>query len=142
MARAAAPSPRRPGRAILRGLLDLRPRPRVERTAVSADDAVARGLAVAKVYAFASVDYPGAAQSLVFDSDGTTAVGAFVFDPSSGTSPTTAFTFAGGVWHLHAWKKTMGALKEVSENARSGWINWPADLLQRSPPRASGQAAG
>jgi probable HAF family extracellular repeat protein len=36
---------------------------------------VAQGLAVASVYAFASVDYPGAAQSLVFDSDGTTAVG-------------------------------------------------------------------
>jgi hypothetical protein len=100
MARAAAPSPRRPARAILRGLLDLRPSPRVERAAVSADDAVARGLAVAKVYAFASVDYPGAAQSLVFDSDGTTAVGAFVFDPGSGTSPTTAFTFAGGVYQI------------------------------------------
>jgi hypothetical protein len=48
------------------------------------------------VYAFASVDYPGAAQSLVFDSDGTTAVGGFVFDPGSGTSPATAFTFTGG----------------------------------------------
>ena len=61
---------------------------------------MARGLAVAKVYAFASVDYPGAAQSLVFDSDGTIAVGAFVFDPGSGTSPTTAFTFAGGVYQI------------------------------------------
>ena len=100
MARAAAPSPRRSGRAILRGLLDLRPSPGVARTAVSAEDAMARGLAVAKVYAFASVDYPGAAQSLVFDSDGTTAVGAFVFDPGSGTSPTTAFTFAGGVYQI------------------------------------------
>jgi hypothetical protein len=96
----AASSPRRPGRAILRGLLDLRPSPTVERTAVSADDAVARGLALAKVYSFASVDYPGAAQSLVFDSDGTTAVGAFVFDPGSGTSRATAFTFAGGVYQI------------------------------------------
>ena len=100
MERPAASSPRRPGRAILRGLLDLRPSPRVERTAVSADDAVARGLALAKVYSFASVDYPGAAQSLVFDSDGTTAVGAFVFDPGSGTSRATAFTFAGGVYQI------------------------------------------
>jgi hypothetical protein len=40
-------------------------------------------LAAAKVYAFASADYPGAAESLIFDSDGTTAVGAFVFDPGS-----------------------------------------------------------
>jgi hypothetical protein len=93
---AAAPSPR----AILRGLLNLRPSLRIERTAVAADDAVARGLAVARVYAFVSVDYPGAAQSLVFDSDGTIAVGAFVFDPGSATSPTTAFTFAGGVYQI------------------------------------------
>jgi len=90
MTKAAPPSPHRPGRAVLEGLLDLRPSIGVERTAVAADDAVARGLAVAKVYAFASVDYPGAAQSLVFDSDGTTAVGAFVFDPGSSASPTTA----------------------------------------------------
>jgi uncharacterized membrane protein len=93
---AAAPSPR----AILRGLLNLRPSLRIERTAVAADDAVARGLAVARVYAFVSVDYPGAAQSLVFDSDGTTAVGAFVFDPGSATSPTSAFTFAGGIYQI------------------------------------------
>ena len=100
MTSAAPAPPHRPGRAVLRGLLDLRPSPRVERAAVSADDAVAQGLAVAKVYAFASVDYPGAAQSLVFDSDGTTAVGAFVFDPGSGTSPTTAFTFTGGAYQI------------------------------------------
>jgi hypothetical protein len=41
------------------------------------------GRAVAKVYAYARVDYPGAAQSLVFDTDGTTTVGGFVFDPGS-----------------------------------------------------------
>src|SRR5919106_1186441 len=72
MTKAAPPSPHRPGRAV------------------------------AKVYAFASVDYPGAALSFVFDSDGTTAVGAFVFDPGSTTSPTTAFTFAGGVYQVLA----------------------------------------
>ncbi len=55
------------------------------RLPVSAPDAVAQGLAAAKVYAFATADYPGAAQSLVFDSDGTSAVGAFIFDPSSST---------------------------------------------------------
>ena len=62
----------------------------------AAEDAVAQGLAEAKVYAFASVDYPGAAESVVFDSDGTTAVGAFAFDPGS-NSPLTAFTFIGGI---------------------------------------------
>lgn len=48
----------------------------VESTAVSPDDAVAHP-DTAKVYEFTSADYPGAAQSLVFDSDGTTALGAF-----------------------------------------------------------------
>ena len=56
----------------------------------------ARRLAAAKVYACASADYPGATTSLVFDSNGTTAVGVFVFDPSSSASPTSAFTFAEG----------------------------------------------
>ena len=55
---------------------------------------MARELAVAKVYTFASVDYPGAARSLVLDTDGTTAVGAFDFDPN--IDRTAAFTFAGG----------------------------------------------
>jgi hypothetical protein len=54
MTKAAPPSPHRPGRAVLEGLLDLRPSVGVERTAVAADDAVARGLAIAKVYAFAA----------------------------------------------------------------------------------------
>jgi hypothetical protein len=56
------------------------------------------GRAVAKVYAYARVDYPGGAQSLVFDTDGTTTVGGFVFHPGSATSPTTVFTFAGGAY--------------------------------------------
>ena len=83
MDKTAVAEPYRPGRAVLQGLLDLRPSLGLERAAVSVEDAVARGLAVAKVYAFASVDYPGAAQSVVLDSDGTTAVGAFDFDPSN-----------------------------------------------------------
>jgi uncharacterized membrane protein len=100
MTKPAPPASQRPGRPVLEGLLDPRPSLGVEPAAVSAEDAVAQGLAVAKVYAFASIDYPGAAQSLVFDSDTTTAVGAFVFDPASGTSPTTAFTFTGGVYQI------------------------------------------
>ena len=94
MQKTAPAEPYRPGRAVLQGLLDLRPSLGLEPAAVSAEDAVARGLAVAKVYAFASVDYPGAAQSVVLDGDGTTAVGAFDFDPS--IDRTMAFTFAGG----------------------------------------------
>ena len=98
MEKTAPPEPYRPGRAALQGLLDLRPRRGLEVAAVSVEDAVARGLAVAQVYAFASVDYPGAAGSLVLDSDGTTAVGAFDFDPS--IDRTTAFTFGGGVYQI------------------------------------------
>jgi len=100
MTNATPPSPGRPGRAVLRGLLDLRPSRGVERAAVAADEAVAQGLATAKVYTFASADYPGAAQSDVFDTDGTTTVGAFVFDPSNANSPTTAFTFKDGVYQI------------------------------------------
>src|SRR5579864_6634565 len=100
MTSAAPAPPHRPGQAVLQGLLDVRPSLSVERTAVSAPEAVAQGLAAAKVYAFATADYPGAAQSLVFDSDGTTAVGAFIVDPSSSTSPVTAFTFTGGAYRI------------------------------------------
>jgi hypothetical protein len=96
MTNAAPAPPDRAGRPVLRGLLDLRPSRGVERAAVAADEAVAQGLATAKVYAFASADYPGAAQSDVFDTDGTITVGAFVFDPSNANSPTTAFTFGDG----------------------------------------------
>ena len=98
MEKTAPAEPYRPGRAVLQGLLDLRPSPGLEVAAFPVEDAVAQGLAVAQVYAFASVDYPGAAGSLVFDSDGTTAVGAFDFDPS--IDRTTAFTFAGGVYQI------------------------------------------
>ncbi len=99
MEKTAPAEPDRPGRAVLQGLLDLRPTPGLEVAAFPVEDAVARGLAVAKVYAFASVDYPGAAQSAVLDSDGTTAVGAFDFDPSNDTGMT-AFTLAGGVYQI------------------------------------------
>jgi len=102
MAKAAPPSSRVPRRALLRGLLDLRPGPEPPRTAAAAADAVAQGLAAAKVYSFASVDYPGAAECLVLDTDGTTAVGAFVFDPASSASPLTAFTFTGGDYQILA----------------------------------------
>jgi len=54
---------------------------------------------VAKVYAFASADFPGAAESLVFDSDGTTAVGGFTVDPGSNT-PLTGFTFTSGTYEI------------------------------------------
>ena len=101
MTNAAPPSADRPESAVLRGLLELRADPTAERIAVS-DDAIAEALATAQVYAFASVDYPGAAQSMVFDSNGTTAVGAFTFDPTSSTSPNTAFTFAGGAYQILA----------------------------------------
>jgi uncharacterized membrane protein len=102
MDKAAPPSPQGSERAVLRGIMDVRPSPELERTA-DAEDAVALGLAFAQVYAFASVDYPGAALSQIWDSNGTTAVGGFDFDPSAPGSdalPPTAFTFAGGVYQI------------------------------------------
>jgi hypothetical protein len=46
----------RPGRVVLHGLLDLRPTLPLKRIAMATDEAVARALALAKVYAYASVD--------------------------------------------------------------------------------------
>ena len=99
MTQAAPPSLQQPSRTVLHGLLDRRPVLGTERAVEPADDAVARGLATAKVYAFASVDFPGAATSLIVDSNGTTAVGGFDFDPAD-TKPITAFTFAGGAYEI------------------------------------------
>jgi hypothetical protein len=99
MDKTAVAEPYRQGRAVLQGLLDLRPSFGPNRAEVSVEDTVARGLAAAKVYAFASVDYPGAAQSVVLDGDGATAVGAFDFDPSNDLGMT-AFTFAGGAYQI------------------------------------------
>jgi len=97
MTTTAPPSAHPTIRSVLLGLLGIPPSVAVESTAVSPDDAVAQP-DTAKVYEFTSVDYPGAAQSLVFDSDGTTALGAFVFAPGNASSPVTAFTEAGGVY--------------------------------------------
>src|SRR5580765_1316825 len=102
MSTVTAPATQRVGRAVLRGLPDVRPARAAARAAVPAEHAVARGLAIARVYVYMSIDYPGAAQSLVFDTDGATAVGTFTFDPASGTSPTTAFTFANAVYEILA----------------------------------------
>src|SRR6516164_4130881 len=102
MTNAAPPSRDRLGRAVLRGLLDVRPSVGAYPAAAAAEGAAAQRLAGAKVYEFASADYPGAAQSDVFDTDGTTAVGAFVVDPSSASSPITAFTFAAGAYQILA----------------------------------------
>jgi uncharacterized membrane protein len=97
MTRSTSSTSERSGRSVLSGLLDLRPRIVAEPRATHAEEAVAQPRA-ANVYAFASVDYPGAAQSQVFDSDGTTAVGSFVFDPAS--TPATAFTFTDGTYRI------------------------------------------
>jgi hypothetical protein len=82
----AQPAPQRPGPAVLPGPLDFRPGPRLEGTADVTDDAVALGLASAKVYTFLSIDYPGAAHSEIWDFNGGAgdAVGMFVFDPGTG----------------------------------------------------------
>ena len=61
--------PQRLGRAVPVGLLDLRLSPTAGRTALASPDAVTQGLATAKVFAFASADYPGAALSMLFDSN-------------------------------------------------------------------------
>ena len=77
-------------------LLTRRLRVAVEPTPLAAATAVERGPAAVRTYAFATVDYPGAAWSFLADTNGTTAVGYFFMDPHS-SSVATAFTFKGGV---------------------------------------------
>lgn len=99
MTTTAPPSAPETIRSVLLGLLGVPPSVAVESTAVSPHEALAQP-DTANVYEFTSADYPGAAQSYVFDTDGTTALGAFIFDPSSASSPTTAFTVAGGAYQI------------------------------------------
>jgi probable HAF family extracellular repeat protein len=86
-------------RRVLLGLLGIPPSIEAANTAISPDDALARP-DTAKVYEFTSVDYPGAAQSYVFDTDGTTSLGAFIFAPGNASSSATAFTVAGGAYEI------------------------------------------
>src|SRR5437773_6991775 len=68
------------------GLLDLRPGRGVERTAVSADDAVVEGR-LSRRSMRSRVSTIRARRSLVFDSDGTTAAGVFVPIPAAARHP-------------------------------------------------------
>jgi len=99
MTTTAPPSAPETIRSVLLGLLGVPPSVAVRSTAVTPDDAVAQP-DTANVYEFTSVDYPGAAQTLVFDSDGATALGAFVFNPGNASSQATAFTVAGGAYQI------------------------------------------
>jgi probable HAF family extracellular repeat protein len=60
--------------------------------------------ASAKVYAFATADYPGAASSVAFDTNNTTIVGFLQFNPNGTAttppSPETAFIVKSGVYEL------------------------------------------
>jgi probable HAF family extracellular repeat protein len=99
MTTTAPPSAPQTIRRVLLGLLGVPPSIAAQSTAVSPKEALAQP-DTAKVYEFTSVDYPGAAQSLVYDSDGTTALGAFIFAPGNASSPITAFTAAEGFYQI------------------------------------------
>ena len=82
------------GRTGMPGSLQMRSS-KVTQSAKAVPDPVALGLASAKVYKYATVDYPGAALSGAFDTNAATAVGFFVNDPTNLLSTDTAFTFNG-----------------------------------------------
>ena len=86
MTTTAPPSAPETIRSVLLGLLGIPPSVGGENNRVSPDDALAHP-DTAKVYEFTSVDYPGAAQTYVFDTDGTTALGAFIFAPATRPLP-------------------------------------------------------
>jgi hypothetical protein len=75
-----------------------------------ATDAVALGLASARVYRFTTADFPGAALSVVFDANNSTIVGDFSFNPS-GTppSPTTGFVLHSAVYQTLTVPGSLGA---------------------------------
>jgi probable HAF family extracellular repeat protein len=75
--------------------------PKAPRRSVTAlPDAVALGLAKAKVYKFTTLDYPGAAFSSVIDTNVSTALGNFLFDPNNPSSTNFPFTWSGGVYRI------------------------------------------
>lgn len=86
--------------SMLFGLQDLLHGIAVERIAVAADAMEFRTLSVAKAYAFASVDYPGAAWSFALDTNGVTTVGYFVIDPGVSPLKARAFMFIGGAYQI------------------------------------------
>lgn len=113
----ALPTTERVGRPVLHGLPDLRPRAGGAAVPAARESLEARDGTDARPYVFASADYPGAATSLVFDSDGTTAVGAFLFDPAS--SPATAFTVADGRYRVLT---VPGAAESIATGIAGGVI--------------------
>jgi probable HAF family extracellular repeat protein len=86
---------------------------------------MAPGLVQAKVYSFASVDFPGAAQSGVYDSDGTTTVGACRFDPPF--SPVTAFVFTNGIYQTLDVPNSAESFA-TGINANGLIVGWYTDL--------------
>jgi probable HAF family extracellular repeat protein len=92
-----SPSATRPGKKQVSPsqLLGLGSRPGAAQARTGpVPDAVALGLAKAKVYHFASADFPGAATSLVFDRNVSTVLG------DTSLSNASAFTLRGGTYQL------------------------------------------
>jgi len=85
-------------RISLLGLVDHLPLSLERDITMAADEAMAPRLAKANTYAFATVDYPGAAYSQALDSNGTITVGGFAFDLA--VSRFAAFTYANGVYEM------------------------------------------
>jgi uncharacterized membrane protein len=84
----------------------------------AAHDPVVLGLAKAKVYKFATVDYPGAAFSLAVDANLSTVVGAFNYNPSGSSSTLeTAFTLKNGAYQTLS---VPGAQASAAEGINTG----------------------
>jgi hypothetical protein len=79
-----------------------------------AHDAVAMGLAKAKVYKFASVDYPGGEYSIVQDKNATTVVGTTSF---SQTSAFQGFTLKGGDFQQFFLPNSFGSFPNAINTA-------------------------
>jgi hypothetical protein len=108
---------------VLSHLFDLRPGPATTHPVAAATTGSPEDSPRRKVYTFASADYPGAAISQVFDSDRTTAAGAFIFD-LTGTSRSPDGRFR---WRHHSrcWCIFTRRLSGFSRSGNVGPDNMP-----------------
>jgi hypothetical protein len=88
-------------------------------------DAVALGLARARVYRYASADFPGAANSLVLDEDKSTSVGYFEYTANSSPS---GFTLKGGVYQAFTVPGSLPANQTTAINTGGEIVGIYADF--------------
>jgi hypothetical protein len=92
------------------------------RTVPSEPDSTAAATPRAKVYKFATADYPGSSSNIAFDQSVGTVVGTFQFNAgtaSEPSSPLTAFTFKNGLYQIFTVPQLVGKCDHGHQHPRS-----------------------